>query len=75
MQPEIKEIKIMEVSSLGDAARKEIRTKLQNLPEGFRFRGYAKVAYIQNSPLSVYSVDPIEGDIIDELNRLKSIMK
>jgi hypothetical protein len=65
---EIKEIRIKKVNTLSETAQQEVIGKLSQLAKAqpkFNYQGYAKVSYVEHSPLSVYSVDPIEGTIVD----------
>ena len=78
-QIQIKEIQIKKVVILSSQAREEVNIKLQKEYEtnpDFNFQGYAKVSYTEDTPLSVFSVDPIEGDILnvfsDIMRRLRS---
>ena len=68
--PEIREIRIKKVANLSPSAQAEVRTKLEDVSESFNFRGYAKVSYVETSPLRVISVDPIEGDTLDILEQI-----
>ena len=52
----------------------EIRRKLEELPAEFKFKGYAKVSYAETSPLAVVNVEPIEGDILDELRKINAFV-
>ena len=66
----IKEVRIKSVDSLSESAKREVTAKLEALPDGFNYRGYAKVSYAENSPLKVVDIAPIEGtgvDFFDEL--------
>lgn len=69
---EIKEIRIKEVRDLSEKGKKEVMDKLKKLPATFDFIGYAKVFYVAASPLKAVEVEPIEGNIIDELHRLNN---
>lgn len=64
------EVQIRKVSLLSEAAKQEVKEKLSQLNDNFKFMGYAKVSYAQNSPLRVVSVDPIEGTVVDYFNEL-----
>ncbi len=68
---EVKEVRIKKVETLSQAAQNEVRDKLSAKDDNFNYKGYAKVSYIETSPLSVYSIDPIEGTIIDVFNNLQ----
>lgn len=72
---DIVEVQIRKVSQLSEAAKKEVESKLTKLDDNFRFKGYAKVSYAQNSPLRVVSVDPIEGTVVDYFNDLAKQIK
>ena len=74
-EKEIKEIRIREVDKLSCKAQNEVFEKLKEKSEEFDFQGYAKVFYAETSPLEAIKVEPIEGDIIDELQRLDELMK
>ena len=74
---EIKEIRIKEVEELSEEGKKEVRGKLNEINKQgtpFDFRGYAKVFYAETSPLRAVKIEPIEGDIRDELHRLSELM-
>lgn len=64
-RPQIYEIRVRKVIELTPEAQQEVTTKLIGMPEGFKYKGYAKVTYMKASPLSISSVDPIEGTAID----------
>lgn len=64
-QPEIKQIRIKKVSNLSPKAQEEVQSKLEKKGPEFRYHGYARVNYIENSPLKVHSVDPLEGTILE----------
>ncbi len=66
----IVEIQIKKMSQLSDAAKQEVREKLDEMAAPFDFKGYAKVSYAESSPLRVVSVDPIEGTVIDYFTEL-----
>lgn len=72
---EIKEIRIKKVVNLSSSAQKEVKEKLASKSEGFNYQGYAKVSYRENSPLSVVSVDPIEGTILDVFSEVMGKIK
>jgi len=63
----IYEIKIKKVSELSPVAQQEVLGKLEELPETFNYRGYAKIVY-GASPFRVIGVDPIQGNILDYFN-------
>jgi len=73
--PEIKEIRIRKVSDLSPSAQKEVTEKLSKKSPDFNYKGYARVNYTETSPLSVYSVEPIEGTIIDVFDSVMSQIK
>lgn len=50
---DIKEVRIKKVSELSATAQNEVRQKLAAQNTDFNFKGYAKVSYTENSPLSV----------------------
>lgn len=63
--PEIKEVRIKRVRDLSPVAQQQVHEKLNRLQAenpSFQFKGFAKVRYVENSPLSVYDIEPIEGD-------------
>jgi UPF0288 family protein (methanogenesis marker protein 3) len=67
----IYEIRIEKVSELSKEAQSEVARKLEaKIIDTDRYLGYAKVIYERNSPLSVKSVDPIEGTIITYFRNL-----
>lgn len=74
-QNTIVEIQIRKVGQLSEAARREVEEKLKNVPDSFRFRGYAKISYAESSPLRVVSVDPIEGTIFDYFKDIRQKIK
>ena len=67
------EVRIKKVATLSQTAQDEVKGKLQELQQKgeFKYKGYAKVNYIESSPLSVHSIDPIEGTIIDVFSSIK----
>ncbi len=71
----IVEIQIRKVDQLSDAAKSEVELKLSKQPDTFNFRGYAKVSYAESSPLRVFSVDPIEGTVIDYYHSIAKSIK
>jgi len=75
MVDEIKEIRIKKVENLSPSAQREVEEKLKEVSENFNYRGYAKVSYKENSPLSVVSIDPIEGTIIDVFSGIMNKIK
>ena len=72
---DIKEIRIRKVANLSSVAQKEVENKLAMLPNEFNYKGYAKVSYKEISPLSVVSVDPIEGNIINVFSDIMDKIK
>lgn len=67
---QIIETRIKKVSTLSQVAQKEVRDKLAFKSESFNFKGYAKINYTKNSFLSVCSIDPIEGTIINMFDQV-----
>ena len=74
MVEEVYEIRIKNVSELSPEAQREVAQKMSQKDETFNFKGYAKVVYTKNSPLSIQSVDPIEGTIIDYFKELNTTL-
>ena len=63
--PEIKEIRIKRVRDLNQPAQRQVMQQLERIREenpDFQFKGYAEVSYIETSPLSVFDIQPIEGE-------------
>jgi len=63
--PQIYEIRVRKVGELTPEAQEEVKLKLIKMPEGFKYKGFAKVTYTKESPLTITGVDPIEGTAID----------
>jgi glycine cleavage system H lipoate-binding protein len=61
----IVEIAVRKTTDLSEAAQSEVNIKLQAVRDGFNYKGYAKVVYVESSPTRIKSVDPIEGTILD----------
>lgn len=74
-KPKVYEVRIRRISELSPSAQDEVSKKLQKEGPDFNFRGYAKVSYTKNSPLSVLSVDPIEGTIFDYFKSITENIK
>lgn len=73
--PQIYEIRVRKVVELTPEAQDEVKIKLINMPEGFRYKGFAKVTYTKASPLTITGVDPIEGTAIDFFKHISDTVR
>ena len=67
MVDQIFEIKIVHKNNMPENVRKKIITDVAGRPATFqkKFKGFAKITYVTASPKKIFSVEAIEGTIID----------
>lgn len=78
MEDKVYEIRIRKTDSLTDDQQKDIQRQLNNISGDFGYVGYSRVSYAidkdkssrDNPVLNIIKIEPIEGTIIDEFDRL-----
>ena len=75
---EVYEIRIIKTNKLTDSQQTDVQKQLNNISGDFSYDGYSRVSYaidktkstMDNPLLKIIKIEPIEGTILDEMDRL-----
>ena len=70
----IYEIRIIKTIQLNKIEQQNVNDQLKKLPKSFKYVGYSRVSYVRNPLLKISKIEPIEGTIINEYNKIMDLI-